>query len=92
MIEDVYCFDGVLGSSVNYIFAHQYFYDCAFHPNDLGRTYRTYQVYSDLCDLLGKQKRMYFSVGENFEGCIFRENGKISGDGRPFVGVDYLDS
>ena len=92
MIADLYCFDGVLGSCVNYIFAHQYFYDCAFHPNDLGRTYRTYQVYSDLCDLLGKQKRMYFSVGEDFEGCIFRENGKISGDGRPFVGVDYLDS
>ena len=30
---------------------HEYFYDNAFHPNDYGRTYRTYQVYLDLCTL-----------------------------------------
>ncbi len=50
-IASTYNFDGILGNAKDYIMHHEYFYDNAFHPNDYGRTYRTYQVYKDLCDL-----------------------------------------
>lgn len=53
-ISETYEFDGLLGHAKNYIMNHEYFYDNAFHPNDYGRTFRTYQVYKDLCALLGK--------------------------------------
>lgn len=52
MIESTYAFDGILGNAKDYILHHEYFYDNAFHPNDYGRTYRTYRVYLDLCSLL----------------------------------------
>jgi hypothetical protein len=48
MIESTYAFDGVLGNVKGYFMNHEYFYDNAFHPNDYGRTVRTYQVYKDL--------------------------------------------
>jgi hypothetical protein len=48
MIESTYAFDGVLGNVKDYFMNHEYFYDNAFHPNDYGRTVRTYQVYKDL--------------------------------------------
>ena len=52
MLKETYAFDGILGKAKNYIMHHEYFYDNAFHPNDYGRTYRTYQLYSDLCGIL----------------------------------------
>lgn len=73
MISETYAFDGVIGTSLNYVMAHKYFYDNAFHPNDYGRTYRTYRLYSDLCTTLGIF-RTYDSVtdvGTAFEGCLF---------------------
>lgn len=54
MILRTYTFDGVLGNVKDYFMNHEYFYDNAFHPNDFGRTFRTYQVYKDLAALLGK--------------------------------------
>ncbi len=51
-IESTYAFDGILGHAKDYIMHHEYFYNNAFHPNDYGRTYRTYQVYLDLCEML----------------------------------------
>ena len=86
LILDTYEFDGLLGSCKSYVFAHEYFYDNAFHPNDIGRTYRSYQVYVDLCSLLGLDKNGYREFGDEFEGCIFEDNS----DGTPNVKVDYL--
>lgn len=72
LIKDTYCFDGVIGSSADYIFNHEYFYDNAFHLNDVGRSIRTYQLYKDLSSALGiKNVKGYLSVGTEFEGCIF---------------------
>ena len=65
---------GVLGQSKNYIFAHEYFYDCAFHPNDYGRVYRTYRIYFDLCDLLGRTAVAPDARGTSFEGCLFEKD------------------
>jgi len=95
LFAEKYCFDGVLGSSVDYVYAHKYFYDCAFHLNDLGRTYRTYQMYTDLCGLLGIAQKGFTSVGTDFEGCIFEDRAEdgstvISADGLPIEKVDYL--
>ena len=50
-LESTYAFDGLLGHAIDSLMHHEYFYDNAFHPNDYGRTYRTYQVYLDLCTL-----------------------------------------
>ncbi len=86
LIKNLYNFDGVLGKSSDYIFAHEYFFDCAFHPNDTGRTYRTYRVYLDICALLGYEPNGYDSKGTDFEGCIF-EN---TSNGLPLIEVDYL--
>ena len=72
LILDTYSFDGNLGSSGDYIFAHQYFYDNAFHPNDYGRVWRTYRMYRDLAVLFGIDNPHNFnSVGFNYEGCLF---------------------
>ena len=87
LILDTFEFDGLLGSCKSYIFAHVYFYDNAFHPNDTGRTYRTYQCYLDLCELLDLTASSFTSHGTDFEGCIF-EDGSV---GVPLVGVDYLN-
>lgn len=55
MLKETYAFDGILGKAKDYIMHHEYFYDNAFHPNDYGRTYRTYQLYFDLCALLSME-------------------------------------
>ncbi|GEM_PF-2655919 len=47
-----YDFTGLVGSSVDYVYAHEYFDDNAFHTNNYGRTLRTYQLYRDLCKTL----------------------------------------
>lgn len=72
MICDAFAFDGLVGSCADYIYAHKYFYDNAFHPNDYGRTYRTYQLYKDLSSLLGISPLYGLTdVGRDYEGCLF---------------------
>ncbi len=72
MILDTYRFDGIVGGSRDYIFASEYFYDNAFHLNDYGRTYRTYQLYFDLCEILGiNEPTDQYAVGTMFDGCLF---------------------
>lgn len=88
LILDLYSFDGILGSCMDYIFNHAYAYDCAFHVNDYGRTYRTYILYTHIAEKLGITKiNGIYSVGLEFDGCLF-ESGSY--DGRPVSGVDYL--
>ena len=72
LITDTYEFDGLIGACANYVFDHTYFYDCAFHLNDTGRTYRTYRMYLDLASVLGiLDLNTYTSVGTDFDGCTF---------------------
>ena len=72
LIDDIYAFDGRVGSARSYIFASPYFFDNAFHLNDYGRTYRTYQLYLDLCSILGVNDPVgQNSVGTDFDGCLF---------------------
>jgi hypothetical protein len=74
-IADTYVFDGVLGTSGDYVMNRRYFYDCAFHPNDYGRTYRTYTLYTDICELIGETNvKGIHDVGHSFEGCLFEEH------------------
>ena len=81
LIENTFDFDGLVGSSSNYIYDHSYFYDCAFHLNDTGRTYRTYRMYLDLLPILGiDSPRAYAAAGTNFDGCTFEDS-----DGTPLV-------
>lgn len=73
-IDETFDFDGRIGSAFNYVFNHRYFYDCAFHPNDYGRTYRTYQLYLDISATLGvKAEKNVLDVGTDFAGCLFEE-------------------
>ena len=88
MIADTFVFDGVLGRSADYVYAHEYFYDCAFHLNDVGRTYRTYRVYYDLCTLLRLNPKDFYEVGTSFEGCIFEEDVEY---GEPLTKPSYLN-
>ena len=94
LVSDIYEYDAVIGSAKDYIYAHEYFYDCAFHLNDVGRTYRTYQLYVDICKFIKMSPRPFASVGTDFEGCIFYETvggEKVySRDGKPLISVDYL--
>lgn len=87
LIIDTFEFDGLLGSCKNYIFAHEYFYDNAFHPNDVGRTFRSYQAYLDICKITGDSPRGFRTYGTSFEGCIFEEGS----NGIPKNKVDYLN-
>jgi hypothetical protein len=88
MIEENFAFDGLLGRCADYVYAHEYFYDCAFHLNDVGRAYRTYQVYHDLCQKLRiNDVKGFTSEGTDFEGCIFEDGS----DGTPLTTPDYLN-
>ena len=72
LIDETYDFDGLLGHAKDYIMNHEYFYDNAFHPNDYGRTFRTYQVYKDLCAVIGEAviNPIYFAGFDgSIEGC-----------------------
>ena len=74
LILDTFDFDGTLGKAVSAIFAHKYFYDNAFHLNDIGRAYRTYRIYLDLAAILeiSEEDILGFTeVGVGFDGCIF---------------------
>ncbi len=88
MLLENYDFDGLLGTAADYIFARKYFFDCAYHLNNYGRTYRTYQMYLDLCDILGiEDKKAIDAEGADFAGCLFEEGS----DGTPVTKVDYLE-
>lgn len=82
MILDNFDFDGLMGTVGDYIWDHDYFFDCAFHLNDVGRTFRTYRLYLDICSKLGISDTTGFTeVGTDFDGCIF-ESGS---DGSPTI-------
>ncbi|MBR5140544.1 MAG: leucine-rich repeat protein [Clostridia bacterium] len=87
LIGEVYNLDGLLGSAKDYVYDHKYFYDCAYHVNDYGRTYRTYMLYLDLAEKLGYDftKGIYYE-GTSFDGCRFEDGS----DGTPLTKVDYL--
>lgn len=86
MILEMYDFDGLLGSAADYVFAHEYFYDCAFHTNDYGRVYRTYMLYIDIAEIEGITE-LYDPTdkGTDFEGCLFERISDL-----PRYKVDYL--
>ena len=87
MIERIYDFDGLVGSSKNYIYDRKYFYDCAFHTNYYGRAYRTYQLYLDIGEVLGYDAdKGFLDVGVEFAGCAFEE-GSV---GAPITQVEFL--
>ncbi len=86
LIAELYDFDAVLGESCDYIWNRKYFYDCAFHMNDYGRTYRTYQLYSDIARKLGiTELAAIDSRGTSFDGCIFEK----TADGKPKFNVEF---
>ncbi len=87
-IAENYCFDGLLGETESYIFNHIYFYNNAYHPNNYGRVYRTYQMYRDLCSLLGiKSPYKVLDKALYFDGCLY-EKDAIDG---PVTPVDFND-
>jgi len=86
LIEDIYNFDGILGSCRSYIFDGQYFYDNAFHLNYYGRVWRTYRLYCDLTELFGLDAKTFNAVGYDFEGCRFDP----VTNGVPLYGVSWL--
>ena len=74
LISNTYQFDAVIGQPTKYVYAHEYFYDCAFHLNDYGRAIHTYQLYLDLCSYLGIKGNAitaYDVFNINMPGCIF---------------------
>ena len=80
ILNTYYELDGIVGHSIDYVFNHEYFYDCAFHLNDYGRVYRTYQLYLDLAEILGIEEPLGIrGAGVSFEGCIFEPDS----DGEP---------
>ncbi len=81
LIAETYEFDGLLGNVENYIYKHEYFYDCAFHLNDVGRSFRTYRVYLDLCDILSiSEIAGYTEIGTDFDGLIFEGESGVPND------------
>ena len=45
---ETFDFDGAIGTMANYVYNHKYIFDSAYHVNDYGRTYRTYDLYLDI--------------------------------------------
>jgi len=87
LIRSVYHFDGLLGSALDYVYNHKYFYDCAYHVNDYGRTYRTYALYLDLAEIFGiSAPKGIYDEGKSFEGCLFEDGS----DGTPLEKVDFI--
>ncbi len=87
LILSSYHLDGLLGSALDYIYNHAYFYDCAYHVNDYGRAYRTYGLYLDLAQKLGIEKtKGIFEAGKSFEGCRFESNSS----GEPELSAGFL--
>ncbi len=89
MLDENYDFDGILGSCADYIYSSEYFYDCAFHVNDYGRVYRTYNLYRDIAEAIGiTDISGIYSVGTHYDGCVFEDG--ATDDGTPVFGVDFL--
>ena len=75
LITDTYDVDGLIGKSSDYIYHHNYFYDNIYHLNNWGRAIRTYQLYLDLCDVLGIVNKVgATSKGTDFAGCKFESD------------------
>ena len=77
MISRTYHFDAQIGRPTKYVYAHEYFYDCAFHLNNYGRPIHTYQLYLDLCDYLGIKGAAvtnYDVYNMSMPGCEFEYN------------------
>lgn len=91
LVADTYYeLDGLVGSSVDYIYHHNYFFDNAYHLNNYGRALRTYQFYTDMTAILGITDTVgYTELGKNFKGCLF-ESGVT--DGKPKYKVDYIEA
>ena len=84
-ISENYAFDGLVGETENYFFAHKYFYNNAYHTNNYGRVYRTYQMYLDLCPLLGIETPFkVLDKAFTIEGCNF-EWGAVDGPLTPYL-------
>ena len=87
LIASTYDFDGLVGSSANYVFAHQYFYDCAFHTNYYGKVLRSYRLYADLAPMLGIADVIGMTdYGTSFDNCLFES----TVDGLPKYKVSFL--
>ncbi len=88
LLKNIYHIDGLMGSCKDYIYARKYCYDCAYHTNAYGRTYRTYQLYLDIASTLGIENPTgIYSKGTNFAGCLF----EVESDGTPLTKVDFLE-
>ena len=75
ILKEDFVFDAVIGNVESYVFAHEYFYDNAFHLNDYGRALRTYQLYRDVAAFAGISNTVgIHSKGTEFEGCIFENS------------------
>ena len=83
MLLSLYNIDGLMGSSADFIFDHSYFYDSAFHPNDYGRTFRTYRLYLAIAEVLGIDNvKDLRDEGTDFDGCLF----EIGDSNSPIIG------
>ena len=72
ILTEDFAFDAVIGNVENYVYAHEYFYDNAFHLNDYGRVLRTYQLYRDVAAFAGISHVVgIHSKGVEFDGCMF---------------------
>jgi len=91
MLSETYNFDAILGSCKNHIFAHEYFYDCAFHTNNYGRTWHTYAFYKEICDLLNcEAKYSHGDLGTDFDQCLFETDAQNKVLASPKYPVDFL--
>ena len=87
LISDTYVFDGLVGTSANYVFAHEYFYDVAFHTNYYGKVLRSYRLYVDLAEILGIEDVIGMTdYGTSFDNCLFES----TPDGLPRFKVDFI--
>ena len=87
LISDTYDFDGLVGTSANYVFAHQYFFDCAFHTNYYGKVLRSYRLYADLAKILGIEDVIGMTdYGTSFDNCLFES----TPDGLPKYKVSFI--
>jgi hypothetical protein len=87
LISTIYDFDGLVGTSANYVFAHQYFYDCAFHTNYYGKVLRSYRLYADLAPILGITDVIGMTdYGTSFDNCLFED----TADGLPKYKVSFI--
>ena len=86
LLKSIYHIDGLMGSCKDYVYARKYCYDCAYHTNAYGRTYRTYQLYLDIADIIGiDNPNGIYSKGTNFAGCLFEQNS----DGKPLTQFNF---